>query len=331
MPAPAPSPSGPSAGDARQPFGSAASETTSRPGLSRGYVVAWAVLGAMSAGYLGIAAWDGTAAGGMSGDSMSSRVARLSSDVSQLRTKVAGLAEQQGADHERLAALQTTVETRLAGIAAGAAKAAATGDIIPAPASDPVKTVTVPGVMLVTTKPPSSAPVPAPITKPQADAASNAPSSEPALPPRKPTKILASAPTAETQQPTAEARPVTKAKSASTPKTADAFKPVVTVAAPASSIETGSLPARANAGPVGLEVASASSLDGARQSWGGIASRAGDALSGAEPRIMPSLDGTQFRVIAGPYTNEVDAQRACAALKARGIACRATGFGGAPL
>ena len=87
----------------------------------------------------------------------------------------------------------------------------------------------------------------------------------------------------------------------------------------------------ASKGPAGLEIAATTSLDGARESWGQFRSRDGGVLAGAQPRVMPSADGTRFRLIAGPYRSEAEASEACRELQARGIACRPTGYGGAPL
>lgn len=319
------------AGHVRPPTG--ATPSTAPSGISTGYVAAWAVIGAISAGYLAVTAWGGTPPSTVTMADPAYRIDQISSDVAELKAQVADMTKAAEDDRTRLTALETTVETRLAGLAGSAAKLAAAPE--PAPqittqSDGTAKTVTVPGVLL--TKSPAS-PSPSAVPPTMEKAAASEAKATPSLP-RAPTKIIAAAPVEEAK--TAKSTEVAEATKATGNKKAeakasDAFKPFRTTTQAGAAIETGSLPPRATNGPVGIEVASAGSLDSARQSWGGITSRAGDALAGTEARIMPSIDGTSFRVIAGPYQNEADAQKACAALKARGIACRATGFGGAPL
>lgn len=269
----------------------------------------------------------------MSTASPALRIEQISGDVAELKAQVADLTKSAEDDRARLTTLETTVETRLAGLAGSAAKLTTAPDVAPAaaaPSDGAAKTVTVPGVLITKTGANTSVATIPPT--PDKTAISEAKATPPL--PRAPTKIIAAAPaddakTVKATEVAQAAKPTAKQKAEA--KASDAFKPFRTTTQSGSPIETGSLPPRATNGPVGIEVASAGSLDSARQSWGGITSRAGDALAGTEARIMPSIDGTSFRVIAGPYQNEADAQKACATLKARGIACRSTGFGGAPL
>ncbi|HRK17738.1 MAG TPA: SPOR domain-containing protein [Hyphomicrobiaceae bacterium] len=306
--------------------------------LATGYVAAWAVLGAISAGYLAVTAWDSSSRGYGARADLPAKIEQIGGDVAELKAQVADLTKSTQDDRARLTALETTVETRLTGLAGSAAKVAALAEPAPAVATQPsgtTKTVTVPGVLMTTTPvnpTPAAAPVAAaaPASEASATTETKAASSQP----RAPTRIIAAAPPSDAAA-TKSADVAQAAKAAAKQKVeakaSDAFKPFRTTTSGGAQIETGSLQSRPSAGPVGVEVASAVSLESARQSWGGIASRAGDALAGTEPRIMPSVDGTSFRVIAGPYQSEADAQKTCAALKARGIACRSTGFGGAPL
>ena len=307
------------------------------------YVTAWAVLGALSAGYLGFSAWDNT------GDAtLGRKVTALASDVTELRSAVGDIVQQQTVTTGRMAALETTIETRIAGLATTAARATSTSEPkdVQAVANRPTEvrsTITVPGVALVTTRPapPQVQTAPQPRAEAPADAIPAVIAAAPTEP-RKPTKLIATAPLADgpamiAKTASAQVEPAVRAKAA---KAADAYVPPRGKATAASAIATGSLPSTAPSGlgvqsapsgPIGIEVAASPSLDGARQSWGSIRSRDGGALTGVEPRVMPNADGSAFRVIAGPYNSEADAQKACVALKARGLGCQPAGFGGAPL
>lgn len=85
----------------------------------------------------------------------------------------------------------------------------------------------------------------------------------------------------------------------------------------------------APAAPRAIEIGSSDSLEGLRAKWGDIAARNPEVVGEAAPRYRLSADGRQapFTLLAGPY-DAADAARACAALKAKGVACRVSSYGG---
>lgn len=99
-----------------------------------------------------------------------------------------------------------------------------------------------------------------------------------------------------------------------------------------SPIATGSIvapvagPGRAPplAGPRGIEIGSADSLDVLRSRWSELTEQQGHILKPLAPRYRISADGKQspFTLMAGPFTNPAEAQRACANLRANGVTCR---------
>ncbi len=87
---------------------------------------------------------------------------------------------------------------------------------------------------------------------------------------------------------------------------------------------------KAPAGPRGIEIGAADSLDSLRERWGDLAGRNSDALGELAPRYKLATDGRQspFTLVAGPFVTPADASRACTQLKARGIACRVGDYAG---
>lgn len=82
--------------------------------------------------------------------------------------------------------------------------------------------------------------------------------------------------------------------------------------------------------PRGIEIGNAESLDALRARWGELSGRNPDALGALAPRYRLAGDGraSPFTLLAGPFDNTTDATRACNSLKARGIPCRVSGYGG---
>ena len=81
----------------------------------------------------------------------------------------------------------------------------------------------------------------------------------------------------------------------------------------------------------GIEIAAAESLDGLRSQWSALSSRNAAALQRLEPRYRISTANnsqTPFTLLAGPFANTTDAARACAQLRAGGVTCRVSDFGG---
>jgi hypothetical protein len=89
--------------------------------------------------------------------------------------------------------------------------------------------------------------------------------------------------------------------------------------------------AASEAGPRGIEIAEAESLDGLRSRWSTLASRNGEALKSLQPRYRIASGGateTPFTLLAGPFANTADATRACAQLRTNGVKCRVSDFSG---
>lgn len=113
--------------------------------------------------------------------------------------------------------------------------------------------------------------------------------------------------------------------------------------APASEITTGSVPAplvpafgQAKVSPPvaaavrGIEIADADSLDGLRSRWQSLSSQHAGALKQLEPRyrISASGGGNPFTLLAGPFQSTAEATRACAQLRAGGVACKVSDYSG---
>lgn len=118
--------------------------------------------------------------------------------------------------------------------------------------------------------------------------------------------------------------------------------------APASEITTGSVPAPAvpafgqakvspPAAPAaatqavrGIEIADADSLDSLRSRWHALSNQHAGALKQLEPRyrISASGGGNPFTLLAGPFQSTADAAKACAQLRAGGVACKVSDYSG---
>lgn len=110
----------------------------------------------------------------------------------------------------------------------------------------------------------------------------------------------------------------------------------------AVSIATGSVPAHQAAppfgpakvtavrGPVGLELTNADSIDALRQSWSTLAAQNAGMLGKLAPRyrLSTDLNAQPFTLVAGPVANTADANRICAALRAKGVGCRIGSYSG---
>jgi hypothetical protein len=157
------------------------------------------------------------------------------------------------------------------------------------------------------------------------------------------------------QPPPAAAAPAAKVPGISVlatagPPVAEApFKPVdeptaaTSAPPPAASIETGSIPPKAEisfgeavvtrAGPqeMAVQLAAGPSLQAVRQSWEQLSERYG-LLTALQPRVVaPRGDRGVYRLLAGPLPTKADAERICSQLGVGGKACFATQYTGAPL
>lgn len=86
--------------------------------------------------------------------------------------------------------------------------------------------------------------------------------------------------------------------------------------------------------PVGVQIASGSSIDSLRLSWNLLSETHADKLKNLEPRYSLSVDNgaVVYNLLAGPVKSEADAKKMCKALAAKAIPCKVIGeFGGAAL
>jgi hypothetical protein len=180
------------------------------------------------------------------------------------------------------------------------------------------------------------------------------PASDPSAPP--PALRLDSAPVNVPMSPRADAAPSAVVPSAGAAKSiADAkvlnakpgletgsVKPVPPTAAPAA--KPAAAPAEpppfaapvvtTAAKPVGVQIASGSSIDSLRLSWNLLSETHADKLKNLEPRYSLSVDNgaVVYNLMAGPVKSEADAKKMCKALSAKAIPCKVVGeFGGAAL
>ena len=134
-------------------------------------------------------------------------------------------------------------------------------------------------------------------------------------------KILNGKPALETGsvKPTPPAPPAPAAKTAAAPAEPPPFSaPVVTPSAK----------------PIGVQIASGSSIDSLRLSWSLLSETHADKLKSLEPRYSLSVDNgaVVYNLLAGPVKSEAEAKKMCKALAAKAVPCKVVGeFGGAAL
>jgi hypothetical protein len=102
----------------------------------------------------------------------------------------------------------------------------------------------------------------------------------------------------------------------SAPPTAPSFGPARVVPAPANQ--------RA------IEIGAGESLDNLRAKWGELSRRDAQTLGALSPRYRLSADGraAPFTLLAGPFDNSAEANRACSTLRTKGISCRVGAYAG---
>jgi hypothetical protein len=86
--------------------------------------------------------------------------------------------------------------------------------------------------------------------------------------------------------------------------------------------------------PVGVQIASGSSIDSLRLSWNLLSETHADKLKNLEPRYSLSVDNgaVVYNLMAGPVKSAADAKKMCKALAAKAIPCKVVDeFGGAAL
>lgn len=85
--------------------------------------------------------------------------------------------------------------------------------------------------------------------------------------------------------------------------------------------------------PRGIVIGSSDSLETLRTRWGELSTRNSADLSGLSPRYRLAADGRQapFSLLAGPFDSPAAAQRACANLRTKGVACQVADYAGSSL
>ncbi len=120
-------------------------------------------------------------------------------------------------------------------------------------------------------------------------------------------------------RPDPAAKPAPAATPAAAPSEPPPFGPAVVKPAP---------------NPVGVQIASGSSLESLRLSWSLLSETHADKLKSLEPRYSMSVEngGVVYNLMAGPVKSEADAKKMCKALAAKAIPCKVMSeFGGAAL
>ena len=82
--------------------------------------------------------------------------------------------------------------------------------------------------------------------------------------------------------------------------------------------------------PIGIELASSSSIDGLRLNWGQLAQQHGDKLKRLKARYTTNGDpaNPSFNLIAGPVKTKAEAIKLCKDLQAQAVSCKVGDFTG---
>ena len=85
--------------------------------------------------------------------------------------------------------------------------------------------------------------------------------------------------------------------------------------------------------PVGIQIASDSSVDGLRLSWSQLTERHADKLNGLGARFTQSGDPSapNFNLVAGPIKSKAEAKKICKDLAAQQVNCKVSEFKGQDL
>jgi hypothetical protein len=260
------------------------------------YIALWAGLGTVSAAYVAGMAWQRSTNFDVVMAPVTEALERIAADVADLRTITTNLDNRERATVARLSA----AETRLNGLAQ---------------AAQPMVAVT-----------PSPQPVAASVGQRPTNRAVLAEDGAAAVATAaEPPKANGMMPGVVLAQPIPGAPPV-EAKAQPSTTTA---KQAATNAVRTGSLSTPAAPT----GPrqPGLLVASGPSLDAVRLSWNVLTQNHGAVLGNLEPKTLTAGNGNIVQLIAGPFPTDLDAQKACALLRSRGVTCRMTDYAGAPL
>ncbi len=134
-------------------------------------------------------------------------------------------------------------------------------------------------------------------------------------------------PVAQAAAGAATAAPATAAVSSSTQAPATTTAPATTAKAQPPAAEPAAAPER---DPLGVRLASSTSVEALRLNWSLLAERHPAQLRPLEPRYVtrgPTASGDpSFDLVAGPFKSTAEARRMCKALEQRGISCQVGAF-----
>lgn len=264
------------------------------------YAAIWFTLGGAGLGYLCVAFFAPHLLPGFSGGRMSlgeTQVMRVSSDVGDLKSS--------------LNKLQADVESVKADVAAQANQTQQLSTQLAA-LDDKVHAAPMQASALVQSPPPPTPDVPDFGSGASQAQAADAPDAAP------PTKVINAAP----QAPQVGAPIVTGSinKAAKTAGDTDAisFGPAVVKPAPK---------------PVGIQIATDSSVDGLRITWSALVQTHAEQLGTltAHYADLGTAANPSFGLIAGPIKSKADAKKICKELAAQSVSCKVSDFKGATL
>lgn len=88
----------------------------------------------------------------------------------------------------------------------------------------------------------------------------------------------------------------------------------------------------AEQGAIGVVIGREGTMDEIRRRWTGLSARYPQQLGKLTARVQRGAAATGLvTLVAGPFANHAEADRACAALAEQGLACDTTGYAGAPI
>jgi hypothetical protein len=156
--------------------------------------------------------------------------------------------------------------------------------------------------------------------------------------------VLKAMSTPETPPPAPPAQKVAAAPKPAPPAPATPKAPAARDATPAAPISTGTITARPATPPpapakatettpkrtLGIELSGGESLEALRSGWDQLSRQHTLALRGLSARYRTAVQGEDqpLRLVAGPFANQADANRVCAELRSKQVACRVGSFTG---
>jgi hypothetical protein len=271
------------------------------------YAIAWSMLGAVGLGYLGVAIFAPDMLGVLTptvnradrqrGETEAA-VMKVSTDVNGLKAS--------------LTKLQLDVASVKADMAAQASQSQSLGMQLSA-LEDKVRL----------SQPPLAAAAGAAAHAAAEGAALNSMSPEPATPPSsaapKPAKVINSPPP--------QLPPIV---TGSVNSTSDVSK---SSGGGTDAISFGAPIVKAAPKPIGIQIATDSTIDGLRLSWSAISQNYGDKLKNLTARYSDTGDATHpsFSLVAGPVKSKAEAKRLCKDLQVQAVSCKVGEFKGEAL